>query len=225
MDDRNFDHKTASQWINIIEKGVSSPRDKDIYPFLRDWAVHNIPSNILEIGCGQGACAKAVAIEGVKYFGLEPSEVLLKRAQELFADENKIFTDGNAYALPFKDHFFEAAFSVAVVHLLSDLKKSFLEMSRVLKTGGKFLIITANPAAYELWKKNYVDVKLEGKRFEGNLILEDASKLGDVLYLHSLEEILSALNESGLMVDRLESFRGPQDKPSEQLYVLIGGGR
>ena len=59
--------------------------------------------------------------------------------------------------MPFLDETFDAAFSVSVWHLISDLKKAAEELSRILKSHEQFLSISANPAAYSLWTELYQD--------------------------------------------------------------------
>jgi hypothetical protein len=66
--------------------------------------------------------------------GVEPSPYLVERAKQLYPQPNRNFILGNAYALPFSDGTFDAAFSVTVWHLLSDLQTA------------------ANPNADFVWK-------------------------------------------------------------------------
>ena len=163
--------------------------------------------DILEIGCGQGICSDKTDLDGRKYTGIELSSLLVSRAKELYRHENRRFLVANAYALPFSDGAFDAAFSVAVWHLLADLKKAAEELSRVLKAGGHFLIITADPGAYSAWTGRYTDIKLDGRRFEGAVQLPDKSELREVLYLHTLDEIMKSLQAVGLKIHMTETIR------------------
>jgi SAM-dependent methyltransferase len=225
MDDHAFDQKTALEWINIIEGGNSRARDADgdIYPRLKTWVARLSPPEILEIGSGQGICSDNIDLGDRRYTGLEPSPFLVDRAKHLYRSENRRFMVGNAYNMPFPNGVFDAAFSVAVWHLLSDLQKAANELSRVLRTGGHFLIITANPGAYSLWTDRYTDTRLDGRRFEGKAQLPDQSVSHDVLYLHPFDEIASSLQSAHLQIEEAETFRTSEQSKGREYFISIRG--
>lgn len=215
MDDKNFtDPLDAKEWIDIVES--AGIRDLDIYPRLRAWIDEVSPAQILEIGSGQGICSDKIDLHDRVYTGVEPSPFLLERAKELYRSPSRRFVCGSAYALPFADKSFDACFSIAVWHLLSDPGKASAELSRVLKGDGKFLIVTANPGAYSAWTGRYTSAKWEGRRFEGTLCQPDKPHTLDVLYLHTLDEILHALTAANLDTATTETFRN-------DFYLAIQG--
>jgi SAM-dependent methyltransferase len=225
MDDRTFDEKTAQKWIQIIESGPNQPRDQDIYPRLQAWVERASPARILEIGCGQGVCSGRIPYHGRTYVGTDPSPFLIERAKELHGASGRQFVIGNAYELPFGDRQFDAAFSVMVWHLLGDIHQASREMSRVLEPGGRCLVVSANPEAYAEWMELYVNKSREGKRFEGDLQLGGRVVDHDVLYLHSLDEILSALKLAKFEVTALEPFRRPVQAQVQGYLIAIEGIR
>jgi SAM-dependent methyltransferase len=218
MDDRTFDDETALQWIKVIEEAKTSIRDGDIYPRLQSWMKIGSLTNLLEIGSGQGVCSDKIELSGGYYTGLEPSPRMTERARELYSRSNRSFVLGNAYSLPFKSNSFDGVFSILVWHLLGDLDKANHELSRVLKPGGRFLIITANPGSYFVWKSFYSDLKLEGKRLEGSMTFKDGTQTHDVLFLHTQDELLTSLRNVSLEVNKVEVFR---PSPKEQLELLV----
>ena len=129
---------------------------------------------------------------------------------------------GNAYALPISDSSFDAAFSIMVWHLLSDLKKAASELSRVLNENGNFMIVTANPDAYSAWKSFYPDAKLSGKKLEGTMQL-DGTLSHDVLYLHTHEELKNSFQNVGLEIKTTETFLSAKDFPELNLLIAIQG--
>jgi ubiquinone/menaquinone biosynthesis C-methylase UbiE len=207
LDDRNFDQKTALEWIRTIEAETSRIRKKDLYPLLNHWIHLTSPSKILEIGSGQGVCSEKLDLRGLSYTGLEPSSFLVERARKLYSSENRNFLVGSVYDLPFSNALFDAAFSVAVWHLLSDLSKAARELSRVLKPQGAFLIVTANPETYSEWVKPYSEIQRSGPRLEGKVTCSDGSTSSDILYLYTFTEIRESLMAAGLQIERTESFR------------------
>jgi SAM-dependent methyltransferase len=207
MDDRRFDQNSAQEWISTVEGEHSNVRERDLYPHLRDWVANIKPQTILDVGCGQGICSEKIELDGRKYTGVDPSRFLLERAKKLYRQKNKQFVCGDIYALPFGEDSFDAAFSVAVWHLLENKVKAASELSRVLKGEKHFMIVAANPANYDEWIKNYTSATREGSRFEGRTKQMDGSESIDILYLHSLDEILESLKMAHLKVEKISTFR------------------
>lgn len=202
MDDKTFDLEVALDWIRTIE-GSPAVRDKDIYPMLNTWLEEIAAQEILDLGCGQGVCCEKIDLAGRRYTGLEPSPFLLARARELYSADGRRFEQGNVYQMPFPSEAFDAVFSIAVWHLLSDLPKATCELSRVLKSGGHFLIIAANPDARAAW-----------------LQCGASAQSSDVLYFHSIEDQVVSLTRAHLSVDKVWTFR-PGEKAD--LFVAIQG--
>jgi ubiquinone/menaquinone biosynthesis C-methylase UbiE len=145
MDDKTFDQKTAADWIEIVESEIGRVRNADIYPLLNTWVNSVAPYEILEIGAGQGICSENIDLNGRNYIGVDPSPFLIERANELYCHPNRRFLRGTVYDLPFSASAFDAAFSIAVWHLLERLQTATSELSRVLKDNGHFLITPQIP--------------------------------------------------------------------------------
>jgi ubiquinone/menaquinone biosynthesis C-methylase UbiE len=205
-----------------VESQGARVREKDIYPKLRAWAEKSGLRKILEIGSGQGACSQCFDLKDKHYVGVEPSRLLNTRAMRLFQSREREFVLGNAYQLPFDDESFDGAFSVAVWHLLENIEKASEQMKRVLKPGGNFLIITANPESYDIWRGQYAESEVVGKKLSGVVRFVDKADLKDTLYLHTLEDIQKALESAGLRVDGISTFREVQD---QAVYLEIHGQR
>ncbi len=204
MDDKNFSVKDAKIWISTIESSPESKRDIDIYPLINEWLKKTKAINVLDLGCGQGACLQKLDLREIDYQGTDPSEFLTHRAQELNPKFKNNFRTGNAYKLPFSDNTFDACFSLAVFHLLEDIEKALSEVKRILKPNGHFLIVTANPKSLTTWQNAYdsfdmKDSKLTGKSTTG--VTED------VLYMRSKEELTSKLKSNGFKINRTQDIR------------------
>jgi ubiquinone/menaquinone biosynthesis C-methylase UbiE len=105
---------------------------------------------------------------------------------------------------------------------LSDLDRANQELSRVLESGGRFLIITANPGSYAAWKGFYTHYKVEGNRLEGTMQLTENQKSHDVLFLYEEEEIMSSMSKAGLTVQTTQTFR-QSSKENTDLLIAIEG--
>lgn len=222
MDDRNFDDETALQWIESVEASKFSIRDQDIYPTVRAWLTEGRITKALEIGSGQGICSDKIDLTALEYIGLEPSSLMFERAKKIYSGQNRSFVLGNAYSLPFAADTFDGCFSILVWHLLGDLDLANRELGRVLKSGGNFLIITANPGSYPAWKGFYTTFKMDGKRLEGSMQLTEKHTSHDVLFLHTQDELVNSLRDAGLIVEKTHTFR-PSAKDQTDLLICIEG--
>ncbi len=194
-------------WIEMIEGERGQVRDQDLYPKLSRWAGSRAFENILDIGCGQGICSMKINLDQGLYTGIDSSELLIKRAKELYESPNTKFMVADALDLPFEDASFEAVFSISLIHLIEDVEEVMNEISRVLKPKGRFFLVTAAPGSYEAWEDSYKEKSLEGKCLIGKRLTFDGSEVEDTLYLHEGEEIHSAIEDAGLEIEDIEAFR------------------
>jgi SAM-dependent methyltransferase len=223
MDDHIFDRRAATDWIEVVESESARVREGDIFPLLNAWINEIAPRDILDVGSGQGIWSIKIELDPINYVGVDPSSFLVDRAKALYCRANRKFIKGNVYHLPFWPSAFDAAFSIAVWHLLSDLERAASELSRVLRPRGNFLIITANPGAYPAWTGAYRDATFDGRRFEGTVKHPDNSTSQDVLYLHTLCEITDALKAADLQIEAVETFRAVEGSGGLGKFVLIRG--
>jgi SAM-dependent methyltransferase len=100
---------------------------------------------VLEVGCGTGRLAAALAERAVaRVWGIEASEEMALRARE--RDVNvKV---ARAERLPFKSGWFDRAVSRMSVHLF-DRPRAFSELRRVLADDGRAVMATFDPAWFE----------------------------------------------------------------------------
>ena len=213
----------ASEWITSVENEKEGIRDKEIYPLLKTWIAEKKPGLMVDIGCGQGICAEQMPSDiPTTYVGIEPSASLVDRAQEKYAGPNKKFVRGDAYALPIESGKADAAFSVNVWFHLADLNLAASELHRILKPNGSFLIVTANPKAYETWETFYFDSKKEGKRIIGKVNVPVNPLSANTFYEHSLEELKDSLEAQHLTISKIDEL-GELEKGKPKLFIAISG--
>jgi ubiquinone/menaquinone biosynthesis C-methylase UbiE len=102
---------------------------------------------VLEVGCGTGRLAVALAERGARVWGVDPSAAMLAQARAT-AGRRVGFKQGRAEALPFKDGWFERAVLRLVVHLV-DRPLALPELARVLVPAGRAAIATFVPEHFE----------------------------------------------------------------------------
>lgn len=105
---------------------------------------------VLDVGCGTGRLAAALAERGARVWGVDPSEEMLRQARSNAAGKAS-FKQAPAEALPFKDGWFQRTVLRLVVHLV-DRPRAFPEIRRVLGPGGRIVIATFAPSCFErIW--------------------------------------------------------------------------
>jgi ubiquinone/menaquinone biosynthesis C-methylase UbiE len=102
---------------------------------------------VLEVGCGTGRLAAALAERGARVWAVDPSADMLAQARAA-AGKRVGFKQGRAEALPFKDGWFERAVLRLVVHLV-DRERALPELARVVAPGGRAVLATFVPEHFE----------------------------------------------------------------------------
>jgi SAM-dependent methyltransferase len=101
---------------------------------------------VLDVGCGTGQLAAAIASEGYNVFGVDLSASMLTKARERGLGGTYA---GVTTALPFAANSFDLALTVATLHHLETPERvaaTVREMGRVVKPGGHVVLWDHNPA-------------------------------------------------------------------------------
>ncbi len=109
---------------------------------------------ILEIGLGQGADAEQIVRRGGIYSGVDLTEESAKRVRMRFSLHELPFENierASALKLPFDDGRFDIVFSHGVLHHIPEIGKAQSEIARVLKPGGRLIVML-----YAKWSLNYL---------------------------------------------------------------------
>jgi ubiquinone/menaquinone biosynthesis C-methylase UbiE len=107
---------------------------------------------VLDVGSGTGRFAAALS-ERAKVWGVDESPQMLEVARARAPGVR--FKQASAYALPFKDGWFDRVMMWLVVHLL-DRRRAYAEIHRVLASGGRIVVATFDPSYFGLfWFRDY----------------------------------------------------------------------
>lgn len=218
-----YDNRLGKEWIDWVEKS-NGTREEEIFPVLKEWLHKARPKIVVDIGCGQGICSALVPV-GTEYIGIDPSKILLARARRLYRDRNKRFVHADAYDTHLEDCSVDTVISVWVWSHLQNLKAAAKEMHRVLKPGGKYFMITANPETYDERKTFYTKYKITGNLLRGTFDLGNGKTLTNTtLYLHTKDELTDSIRYAGLTIHSTKRI-GRAETSNKGLYLAVEGSK
>ncbi len=105
---------------------------------------------VLEIGCGLGTDGAQFARAGADYTGVDLTEAavsLARRRFELFGLKGN-FRTADAEQLDFSDETFDLVYSHGVLHHTPDTARAISEIQRVLRPGGRAIIMLYHRDSY-----------------------------------------------------------------------------
>lgn len=216
-----YGDRLAGEWSEWVETpNPEGSRESELFPAIRDWLARLNPTNILDIGCGQGILSTIIPPE-IVYYGVDVSEPLIARANQKYSSSKRTFKRGDAYQLPFEAATFDAAISFWVWSHLESPMKAAAEMCRILKTNGCCLVITANPETYDVRRGFYSTYEEKDGLLVGDFDLGNGKKLSQTtLYLHTMNDFCAALESVGLVVKDIKRA-GMLDEYPDGLYVVM----
>ena len=149
--------------------------------------------DVLEVAAGTCACGRALAPYARSVTCLDATPAMLEVGREACAREgigNLRPVIGYAEELPFLDASFDIVVSRLAFHHFTQIERPFQEMARVLKPGGRLVLIDMEAAAQPL---RAVEDRIE--------TLRDPSHIKN----RSAEELRALYAQNGLRVERCQS--------------------
>jgi 2-polyprenyl-6-hydroxyphenyl methylase/3-demethylubiquinone-9 3-methyltransferase len=130
-----------TRWLRVLANLVPA-RLRYFDRHMPDWSERDV----LDLGCGGGFMAEALARRGARVTGVDPAAKAVQAAREHAAAENLAirYETGVGEALDFPDASFDAVVCVDVLEHVADLDRVLAEVTRVLRPGGWFLFDTIN---------------------------------------------------------------------------------
>ena len=125
-----------------------------------------VARRVLEVGCGTGALAAALAERGARVWGLDAEPEMLAVARQR-APAGVGLKEGRAEALPFKDGWFDRVVMRLSLHLF-DRPAAIAEARRVLGPDGRLAIATFDPEHFDGFWLNTIYpriAEIDGARF------------------------------------------------------------
>jgi ubiquinone biosynthesis O-methyltransferase len=130
-----------TRWLRLLHNMVP-PRLAYFNPIVGDWQ----GKSALDLGCGGGFMAEALARQGAQVIGVDPAQSAIAAAKR-HAEMNGLSIDyrvGSGEHLPVAENAVDIVLCVDVLEHVRDLDAVMGEIRRVLKPGGLFLFDTIN---------------------------------------------------------------------------------
>lgn len=112
-----------------------------VLDLLGDVAGHRI----LDAGCGSGPLIADLEERGASVAGFDASPAMIQLARERLGDEADLKVADLTLPLPYDDEAFDDALAVLVLHYLEDWSRPLAELRRVLKPGGRLVVVVNHP--------------------------------------------------------------------------------
>ena len=158
----------------------------------RDKAVSNLIGNtVLDLGSGTGAAFDQLI--NYETTAIDPDKKML----ELNSFENKVL--GSAEDLPFNDNSFDNVFCSFVWRNILDTDKALAEVYRVLKPGGKFILLDMTRPK--------------------NSFLRMLHKIGTFIVLHLIGLFTFNLKEYRFLYKSLDFYPQPEDHLDKDNFI------
>jgi Methylase involved in ubiquinone/menaquinone biosynthesis len=105
---------------------------------------------ILDAGCGEGYLARGLASLGANVVGVDVCQGLIDAAKGMRSEGpgSVSFTQASVDALPFEDASFDLVVCNHLFSHLHDPSRAIREFGRVLRGGGRLVILTLHPCFY-----------------------------------------------------------------------------
>jgi ubiquinone/menaquinone biosynthesis C-methylase UbiE len=132
-----------------LEVRAADPNQRAMLASYLDRSAFVKGAQVLEVGCGTGAVARAAAArrEVASVTAIDPSAVLIETAQKLAEGLTGLtFRVGDGRALPFEPEAFDGVIFHTTLCHIPNPEQALLEASRVLRPGGKIAVFDGDYA-------------------------------------------------------------------------------
>src|SRR4051812_4227782 len=171
---RQFFDSAAGSWDDLRTQLVGGRSDLLALLDLFDpnWVVG-------DLGCGTGHISEALAPSVGRVIAVDESGPMLAAARDRLADVRNVeLREGHIESLPLEDASLDVAIMFLVAHFITDPARAMQEVRRVLKPGGRLLIVDLLPHDRE-------DLAAQGHIWQGFAEDQITSWLSSAGFTHS----------------------------------------
>ena len=136
---------SADAWVSAQGQEGDWSRRAILDPALEKLLPDMQGKTVLDLGCGEGRYSRKLKTKGAGVTGIYPVPPVIAHARKHDADST--YVEGRAEKLPFDDGSFDVVLSYLSVVDIPDLDVASLEISRVLRPGGRLVVVTISNVA------------------------------------------------------------------------------
>lgn len=149
---------------------------------------------LLNIGCGTGELEKRLLPQypQLQCVGIDISQDMLKRAREKLAGfPHCEFIEGDFLHVDLPENSFDVVFSISNLHYFANPAAIFSKAHRLLKKGGKFVLID--------WNRN----SLKGQIYHAYMSRFDPA----FAKVYTVNEVAQLLEQNSFVIEKITRFR------------------
>ncbi len=140
----------VSEWYDKhLEHNDDTYHAKVVHPNLLKMLGEVQGKKMLDLACGQGIFSRLLADKGAHVVGVDLGKELIELAEKKnkdYAFRVHYFHGASDDLYMIKDGTIDTAVCVLAIQNIEKLQETFQEVSRVLKTGGRFFLVLNHPA-------------------------------------------------------------------------------
>jgi len=205
----------AEWWQREFTNGVDPEYTEQILPLIQQ----HLPSTgrMLDLGCGEGQVARVAAAGGLDVVGLDPAftQVVLAGLR----GAGPTYFQGSATEVGLATNSVDSAVACLVFEHIPLIDPAFLELARVVRTGGSFLLLLNHPLLQTPGSGWIDDQVLDPPEqywrvgpylSEANTVEEVEQGVFIRFYHRPLNRYLNAAADAGFRLERMEEPAPPQ---------------
>jgi ubiquinone/menaquinone biosynthesis C-methylase UbiE len=141
MSDNGLWDEHAQWWIDGFTNGADPEYVEQIIPLAVEELAGRV--RVLDLGCGDGQIARALAAQGSDVVGVDPTQLHIDTAIERGGGPRYLL--GGATDIPADDNSFDAVVACLVFEHIDQMDEAMTEVARVLKPQGQFSFFLNHP--------------------------------------------------------------------------------
>lgn len=169
----DIDPAIVENIANVLEIRAADPAQRRMLESYVAEIDFPAAARVLEIGCGTGAVSRYLASQAdiAKVVGIDPSPVLIAKAEALLSDPAKLsFQIASAHQLPFDENEFDVVIFHTTLCHLSAPENALNQAFRVLKPGGWLAVFDGDYASTTLGTGDVDPLQICAEAFRAHFI-------------------------------------------------------
>ena len=208
MSDNGLWDEHAQWWIDGFTNGADPEYVEQIIPLAVEELVGR--HKVLDLGCGDGQIARALAAQGSDVLGVDPTQLHIDIAIERGGGPRYLL--GGATDIPADDNSFDAVVACLVFEHIDQMDEAMTEVARVLKPEGQFSFFLNHPLLQTPgsgWIDDHIiDPPEQYWRIGPYLVetesIEEVEKDVHIRFIHRpLSRYVNALIANGMTLERM----------------------